>query len=168
MRIFQERQWFNQWWIIVIYLFLAGFPLFACYKWFILKENLGNVDPTNWGGILTIFILFPLSLALLLLVRLKTTIDDRGITYKYTPVHLNHKTVPWASIQCCYVKKYNALTEFGGWGYKYGRKGLKAMTIKGNKGIYLEMKNGNKLLIGTQKPIEVRQTINQYFHNERI
>lgn len=168
MRVFEEKQWFNQWWIIPIYLFLAGFPLLAGYKWFILGENWGNVGPKDWDGILTILILFPLILVLLFLFRLHTIVDERGILYKFHPINKNLKLISWSEIKNCAVKQYRPFIEFGGWGYRRGWKGTKAMTIKGNQGIQLELKSGGKLLIGTQKPREAEQVIRKYFKNEGI
>ncbi len=168
MRVFEERQWFNQWWLFPIYLFLIVLPLWACYKWFILEDNLGNVGPKDWDGIITILILFPSLLTLLFLFRLHTVIDERGILYQFYPMNKNQKIISWAEIKNCSVKKYRPFTEFGGWGYKWAWKGTKAMTVKGNRGIQIELNSGKKLLIGTQKPEEAQRVINKFFRYERI
>jgi hypothetical protein len=47
------------------------------------------------------------------------------------------------------------LTEFGGWGLRYGFGG-KAYKIKGNIGLQLNFKDSSNLLIGTQRPEELR------------
>lgn len=168
MRIFEEKQWFNQWWLIPIYLFLVGLPILASYKWFILEDNLGNVGPKDWDGIVTTLILFPSLLILLLLFRLHTIIDERGILYQFHPINKSQKKILWTEIKSSHVKKYRPFTEFGGWGYKRGWRGTKGLTVKGNKGIRVELKNGKKFLIGTQKPREAQQVINKYFTHERI
>ena len=169
MRVFEETQRFTQWWLIPIYLFLLGFPLFGSYKWFVLNENLGNVGPTDWDGIATIFILFPLLLIVFYFLKLNTVIDERGILYRFSPIHRNSRLVAWKDIEKCYVKQYNPILDYGGWGYKFiGRgKGL-AYNVKGNKGIQIEYKNGKKLLIGTQRPEEAQQVIDKYIRNEGI
>jgi hypothetical protein len=48
------------------------------------------------------------------------------------------------------------LTEYGGWGIK-GTKHDRAFNISGKQGIQLEFKDGNRLLIGTQKPQDVQK-----------
>ena len=50
--------------------------------------------------------------------------------------------------------------DYGGWGIKYGLKGL-AYNISGNFGIQLELKSGSKILIGTQKPDEVKKLLDE-------
>ena len=58
------------------------------------------------------------------------------------------------------------LLEYGGWGLKGGllwkkSKGI-AINVSGNIGIQLELKNGKKLLIGTQKLQEAKQVLDTY------
>jgi len=168
MHVFEEKQWFNQWWLLPIYLVLIIPTLWGCYKWFLLKENWGNVGPKDWEGIIAILIISPLILTILLLFRLHTIIDKRGVSYRFYPIHKNQKAIIWTDIEKCIVKKYNPLKEYGGWGYKWGWKGAKAITVKGNFGVYIVLKNGKKLLIGTQRPEEAQQIINRYFKNERV
>lgn len=65
-----------------------------------------------------------------------------------------------------YVRTYDALSEYGGWGLKGGAlwnnsKG-KAINVSGNIGIQLELKNGKKLLIGTQKKKEAENVLLNY------
>jgi hypothetical protein len=63
------------------------------------------------------------------------------------------------------VRKYNPLTEYGGWGYRTGfGKKSGAMNVKGNIGIQIELSNGKKLLLGTQKKTEANKVLETYKH----
>ncbi len=167
MRVLEEKQRFNQWWLQLINLAIFGFLLFACYTWFVRKEDMGNVAQNDTAGqIITISIL-TITVLLLFLFRLETIIDERGILYKFSPIHLKYKVVGWNDLEKCYVRKYNPLSEYGGWGYRIGFSGG-AYNVKGNQGIQLKFKSGKKLLIGTQKPKDAQLVINKYFKNEGV
>ncbi|TBV28449.1 hypothetical protein DMZ43_00440 [Meridianimaribacter sp. CL38] len=70
----------------------------------------------------------------------------------------------WKSINNAYVRTYEPISEYGGWGIKGGwnkSKG-KAINVSGTIGIQLELADGKKLLIGTKKQIEAENTIAYY------
>ena len=77
---------------------------------------------------------------------------------KLFPFHLAFKHYPWEMISKAEVRKYNPITEFGGWGYRWGFGGT-AVNISGNMGLQLDLSNGKKLLIGTQGPDELRSVL---------
>ncbi|MBX2959059.1 MAG: hypothetical protein KF732_03800 [Flavobacteriales bacterium] len=59
-----------------------------------------------------------------------------------------------------YVRQYSPLTEYGGWGIRLGLFGKgTAYNVSGNKGLQLEFTNNKKLLIGTNKPNELTETL---------
>ncbi len=73
------------------------------------------------------------------------------------------KKIAWSEVSNAYVRNYDPIGEYGGWGLKGGSfwnksKG-KAITISGGVGIQLEFKNGKKLLIGTQKENDVKRVL---------
>lgn len=168
MRVFEEVQRFNQWWLQLINFGILGFVCYACYRWFILKEATGNVTPDDTTGQIIAIASLLLVFGLIYLFKLETHIDERGIHYRFFPIHRNQKLIGWDAIEKCYTRKYRPLSEFGGWGYKYGLGGGKALNVKGNKGIQIKFKSGKKLLIGTQKPEDAQIVITKYFKNERV
>lgn len=91
---------------------------------------------------------------LLFALRLTYSIDSTGITVAYFPF-IRQRTYLWGDVEAAYVRKYNPLGEYGGWGLKGGLKSGKAYNVWGNKGLQLTFKNGKKLLIGTQKAAEL-------------
>jgi hypothetical protein len=168
MRVFEEKQGFNQWWIQIINLGLLGLLFYFIYKWYVVGEKVDKVPANDyWGQVLVIALLL-LSMGLIYIFRLTTIVDDRGISYQFFPFHRNLKLKPWSTMDKCYTRKYNPLSEYGGWGYKLGTNG-KAFNVKGNQGIQIKFKNGKKLLLGTQKPEEAQMVIDRYFkkYNER-
>jgi hypothetical protein len=59
------------------------------------------------------------------------------------------------------ARTYKPLSEYGGWGIKYGRSGW-AYNIIGDQGVQLELDNGKRILIGSQHAEELEQAINTY------
>jgi hypothetical protein len=168
MRVFEEKQWFNQWWFQLINIGLSLFLLFCLYKWFVAEENVDKVSPDDLTGQLIVILCLVPVIALFYFLKLKTVIDERGISYQFFPIHKNAKLTAWSDLEECYTREYKPIAEYGGWGYKFGAGGAKALNVKGNKGIQLKFKSGKKLLIGTQKPEDAQVVINRYFKNERI
>jgi hypothetical protein len=100
---------------------------------------------------------------------------------KIVPFYRKYKYFAWNEIQRAYVRKYNPLMEYGGWGCRnmfklrlslitkirycgcnrklFDSKINGAITISGNKGLQLEFADGSKLLIGTHKPEYLMETL---------
>lgn len=161
MKVFKEEQRFTQLWLIVLMAVSLVVPIAIIVKEY-TKENssLSTLD-------LIIFIsLMLLSGLLIFLFKLTTRIDEKGIYYKFFPFHIKMKLISWDEITEAYVRTYDPIGEFGGWGLKGGalwnsKKG-KAINVSGDIGIQLTLKTGKKLLIGTQKRAEAENVIKTY------
>lgn len=92
------------------------------------------------------------------LSKLETQIKKDGVYVRFYPAHRKFKYYPWSEISKAYVRQYSPLGEYGGWGLK-GFSDNKALNISGKTGFQLELKNGKKLLIGTQKPEEIKELL---------
>ena len=149
--LFQETQRFTQWWLWLL-LVVVSISIFRP-----ISEAISNnqqLDSGQWVGviILVIVILF------ILINRLETRIDEKGIYVKFFPAVPKFKFYPWEEISTTVVRKYSPLMEYGGWGLRLGRNG-KAYNVKGNKGLQIKFKDGNALLIGTQKSEELERVL---------
>jgi hypothetical protein len=157
MRIFKEEQRFTQTWLIVIIVISLIVPLAI-----ILKE----IDKLSTSEIIISIGTIILASGLIFLFKLTTIIDEKGIHYKFFPFHLKFKTVVWNDIENAYIRTYDAISEYGGWGVRggalwYKAKG-KAINISGNIGIQLKLKDGKKLLIGTNKKEQAQDVLSTY------
>jgi hypothetical protein len=116
---------------------------------------LAEKDPAEKTEILYALLMVTAAELLVLLMflnmKLITRVDKDGITYHYRPF-LKSRHLKWPEIKSATVRKYNPIGEYGGWGLKAGwRRNNKAYNVWGNKGLQLELKNGERILIGTQK-----------------
>lgn len=91
-------------------------------------------------------------------MRLKNQIRKDGVYVKFFPFHLSFKVYKWDKVSKLFVRQYDPISEYGGWGLRIGRNG-KAFNVSGNKGLQLEFHDNKKLLIGTNKPEELKETL---------
>lgn len=150
MRIFKEEQRFTQLWLILLIAVSILVPLAIIIATYIKKPN--SFSTIEFIAIISLLVF---SSSFIFLFKLSTRIDEKGIHYKFFPFQWKFRTQEWNHISKAYVRQYDALSEYGGWGLKGGKlwkkeKG-KAINVSGDIGIQLELKNGKKLLIGTQK-----------------
>lgn len=167
MRVFNETQRFNQWWMQLIHIASILFLLYSIYQWYFAESNVGNVSSNDMVGQLAVIITIASIFILFYFLKLNTEIDERGIHYQFLPFQLSSRTIRWDEMEKCHVRTYSPIKEYGGWGYRnsLGKKG-QAYNVKGNKGIQIAFKSGKKLLIGTQKEDEARQIIERYFKSK--
>jgi hypothetical protein len=98
---------------------------------------------------------------LLVMTRLTTHIDSRGISFRLFPFQSKEKTLSWQDIELAQVRTYKPIQDFGGWGLRWSRNG-RAYSVKGNHCIQLVLRNQKRILVGTQKPEIVEGMITQY------
>ena len=154
MRIrFEEEQKFNQWWLWIILVALGILPLFGIYKQLILGEPFGD-NPMSDEGLILFSVFIYLLLAFFYLMKLNTHIDENGIRMRFYP--LVKKEFKWKDIKEAQVITYGFV---GGSGIRLGTKYGTVYNVKGNKGLAIELTNGKKYLIGTQKEDELKRVI---------
>ncbi|WP_346863236.1 hypothetical protein [uncultured Draconibacterium sp.] len=151
--LFKEEQRFTQWWLWLILgstLLAIIFPL--------VNELLTQSLDTSPEGVLRLVLIGVMSLLfivavliVLLLTRLKTKIRNNEILVAYPPFKRKWLKITADEIERFEIRKYRAIREYGGYGFRSKRRIGQAYIISGNFGLQLYLKNGKKLLIGTQK-----------------
>jgi hypothetical protein len=76
------------------------------------------------------------------------------------------RRVPLAGIRSAVEVRYDPAAEYGGYGIRSGAKGL-AYIASGNRGVQVELNDGRKLLIGSQRPEELARSIVQSQNGSR-
>jgi hypothetical protein len=149
MTYFEETQHFRQKWLWAIILFFPLFSLYGIYEQILMGNPIGD-QPLSNEGLLLFSGLVGLGLPILFYqFKLKVQVTDKGLHYQFFPIHLSYKTIAFDDIEECYARQYSPLKEFGGWGIRFGFQG-KAYNVSGDKGLQLVLKNGNKVLFGSQ------------------
>jgi hypothetical protein len=161
MKPFTESQRFTQWWLWLIIIGVAGLHFYSLYQQFYLGKPFGD-NPTSDEGLIMFSLIPALLIVLFLLLRLDTKVDTEGVHYRFFPFQLNYKLIKWDELEKAYVRQYKPIYEYGGWGIRGWGKD-KARNVSGNMGLQLEMKDGDRLLIGTQKPEEMEKAVNAFW-----
>lgn len=144
--MFEEKQHFINKWILLVFGILLAI---------MINRDRHDISvlfrsPDLWI-ILSIFLF-------LYFLRLKTKIDELGIHIRFIPFVWN-KLIPWDQVEKAYGRTYT-LMDFGGWGYRISSQGV-AYNAQGKYGLQLILKNGKRIMIGTQKPQEIELVLTQ-------
>lgn len=129
--------------------------LYAFYQQFVLKQPWGDKPMSDSGLILTaILVLAVLLISSLLLFGSKLSVEVTNENLQFTFKPFINKTINYqkSDIEKFEIREYKPIKEYGGWGIKQGIKSIgKAYNVRGNIGLQLYLKNGKKVLIGTQR-----------------
>jgi hypothetical protein len=140
--VFREEQYFD--WrvyslIAIVGLFTA-FGLLRGRSWSI-EVALGLVIGL---GLLMIFIIFVLHMST------EVNATDLYVWFGWAPTH--PRVVSLSAVKFVEVVTYRPIADYGCWGIRSGRDGEKALIARGNRGVRVELLDGTKLLIGSQRP----------------
>ncbi len=163
MKSFSEEQRFTQQWLQIVLIVSFIVPLILVFKEFIDRDD---KDQNALVNLIVVISSMVLVYGLIFTLKLITRIDEKGIQFRFIPFHFKNRMIRWEEIEKGYVRSYNAITEFGGWGVKGGvlwhkKKGI-AYNVHGDIGLQLELKNGKRILIGTQKQEEMKRVLRTY------
>jgi len=153
---FQEKQKLALWWL---YILLGIETIIICAILFLDKggmsfEKLKEIYFAPIFGILLPYIV----VYFVTQNSLSLTVNDIGISYRYWPF-TKLRTISWTQIKSIYLRKYDALGEYGGWGVKHRlwfkfRDKAYIFNDK-NTGLQVELSNGKKILFSTNKSEEL-------------
>jgi hypothetical protein len=151
--VFREEQYFD-------------WRVYALIASLVLSTGLGllwSTDHLSWqaipdllrsaqialGGLLGLAA--PVFLVVMLLhMTTEVTPTDLRVWFGWIPVY--RRVVAVDEIRRIEVVSYRPIAEYGGWGIRSGPDGERVLTARGNRGVRLELVDGSRLLIGSQRP----------------
>ncbi|NOQ68213.1 hypothetical protein GQ568_02115 [Patescibacteria group bacterium] len=162
---FHEEQQFRQAWVWVILILPTVILWYIAIQELVFGNPIGNSSASEemtfvfWLGFGVLFPLFFYKLKLITQVR------QDGLYIKFVPVHFSFKKIQLDNLEKHYVRIYDSIGEYGGWGIRCGlfRHG-RAYNVSGDRGVQLEFKDKKRLLIGSQKPEQLDSAIEQYLN----
>lgn len=98
-------------------------------------------------------------IAFLTTIKMVTQIKTDGIYISFSPFQPWFVKYSWEKVQKIYLREYDAVKEYFGWGIKIGPMG-KAYIFSGNIGIQIVLTDDTQILISTQQPDEVEKVLN--------
>jgi hypothetical protein len=89
----------------------------------------------------------------------EATTDLVTVWYGWVPIY--RRTIAMADVKACEVVEYRPLMDYGGWGVRRRSDGDRALTARGDRGVRLTLRDGSRLLIGSQRPEELADLLAQ-------
>jgi hypothetical protein len=171
--LFKEEQKFGSPGLYIsmglIYATPTAIFFYAFYQQFVLKIPFGNKPMSDTGLLimaLLIFVVLIGSAYLLFGSKLITTVTNQYLSITFKP--LTGKTINFDSsnINKYEIRDYKPTKEYGGYGVKQGKRGIgKAYNVSGKTGLQLFMKDGSKVLIGTQRADAMLRAVEKMMKN---
>lgn len=152
--LFFEEQRFTQTWLKVI-LYSVWVGLTAISIGLVTTKKTGPVPALALFLLITIFVLIFRSL------KLQVSLGMSAISYRFFPLQWKYRIIRVNNIESMKVIDYDPLSDYGGWGIRFGKKGI-AYTAKGNHGLYIQRTDKRPLLIGTSKPKEMKDFLQMH------
>ena len=156
---YKEQQSFRYTWGYWICLTIALFFVYGCWQQLILQQPYGDKPAPDL--LLVLLTLLLLSLVTVLHFScLQLRLEQDSLAVRFTPFFWRWRQHQWHEIQSCEVVTYSPFAEYGGWGIKYSFKGNGLVyNTAGNVGLQLNFKEGEPVLIGTQKGEEIKAAL---------
>ncbi|HYI12622.1 MAG TPA: hypothetical protein VEK57_26460 [Thermoanaerobaculia bacterium] len=163
--LFHEEQQFRQRWLWLLFA-LVSIPLvlllgFSVYQQLILGRPVGDHPASNSVLVLiflSVLVLHSAVIALFWYARLSVTVTESELRYRFFPFHLTPRRIPLQDISDARKRHYSALGEYGGWGIRLGLSGW-AYNVSGEDGVQLQLKDGKRILIGSQRSDELEAVL---------
>lgn len=158
MTHFSEAQKFSPFiWLAILP--VALLTTVGAYQQLILDRPFGDSPmPDSW--MIAIWLIFGVGLTLLFfLLELRTEVREDGVHARFFPLPA-FKSIRFDQVERSYVREYRPIMEYGGWGLRYSRHGT-AYNMRGKRGVQFELKNGKKILIGSQEAEALQRAVEQ-------
>jgi hypothetical protein len=155
---FEERQRFRQPLIFIILVLLLGLSIWGIVQQIFLGQDFGNNPAPDF--VLILFAMIPVLLFMFFIfLQQYTFINSEFIDVVISP--FGRRRIRWENVEKAYIRDYNPLIEYGGWGIRYGfgGKGVAYSVGGGRQGLQLVLNSGQKILIGTKKGEELKNFI---------
>ena len=164
--IYSERQRFRpQDGVLLAVLWLVILTGPAIYLWAIFQQIIMDSpfgkNPPNDFVLMILALIFGVGLPLFMYtVGLDTQVRESGVFIRFRPFHRKWVEFGFDNIEKAQIHTYIPLKDYGGWGIRYGSKGM-AYNVSGNMGVLLTLGDGKNVLIGPKNHEALCSAINE-------
>jgi hypothetical protein len=156
--IFREEQRYG-WRGIIIGSILMGLIIAFSVKGVIIVNNDRHSVLWNLFLLIPFGIILPIFVwVLLLLATLEIEVRSDGLYVRLFPFHLDYRKFAADNLVQYYTRSCRPLLGLGGLGVRFNKKN-QAYSVSSIRGIQLVLRNGERLLIGSEKPSQLRVAI---------
>jgi len=152
--IYREEQNFD-WWV---YALVAVLDVLAWLGlvWLLHEAPDHPGLPDSWTFEVPVAVsvvgLFLPAILMVGLLRMTTEVTPTHVRIYFGWVPTYRRAVEIVAIQRLEVVTYRPIADYGGWGIRSGRDGERVLNARGNRGVRLDLSDGTRLLIGSQRP----------------
>ncbi|MCE5252662.1 MAG: DUF6141 family protein [Actinomycetia bacterium] len=148
--LFREAQRFRQWFFYVPVAIVTAVVWWQFIQQIGLGRPVGEEPLPDWLA-WTLTIIFGLGFpAFAALVRLITEVTPGELSIRLYPFRATR--IPLVEVGHAECREYSPMREYGGWGIRVGRLSGRAYNASGNQGVQLIMRDGRRILVGSQRP----------------
>ena len=168
--VFHEEQHFD--WRV--YALIAAIELISGYvavlatrHWSPVAELLSH----RWSFEFTLSLVLVVTLPFLLvfgLLQMTTEVTPSEVRVSFGWIPIYRRAVAITSIQRHRVVEFRPIADHGGWGIRTGRDGERVFSARGNQGVRLELADGSKLIIGSQRSEELAESIERALRPDNV
>jgi len=168
--VFREEQYFD--WrvyaLIATLEVLAGLGLiWLTRRWDFVAALLAHKWSIEFSLGAALGLALPLVLAVCMLqMTTEATPTEVRVWFGWVPIY--RRVVSIGDIRRYHVVQYRPIADYGGWGIRAGRDGERVLNARGNRGVRLELSDGTRLLIGSQRPEELAETIERAHRTDLV
>jgi hypothetical protein len=163
MSYFREEQRFQQPWIwgplILFGIGATGVVGYAMVKQLAFGQPVGD-RPMSDAALAVVGPLIVLvawgTVALFVALKLVVEVREDALAIHFRP--FLRREIGYGEMVRCEACTYRPIREYGGWGIRFSRHGT-AYHVRGNRGVQLELADGKRLLLGSQRADELAAAI---------
>jgi hypothetical protein len=158
----REVQRFGQPWIWGLLALIVAGAWYSAFRQLFLNKPVGT-HPAPDSLMAVIWGVFGIGFPLFFwILRLITEVREDGLYVRFIPFHRRFIKISGTDIICAEVYTFRPLRDYGSWGIRCGPRG-KAYTVKGDQGVELELRDGRRLMIGSQRAQALAETLSSRF-----
>lgn len=164
---FYEVQYFRKKWIFYFSLVIC-IPLLLLMIYGLINQVYFGIpfgshpvsDSGIWilsGAVLVVTAGIPF---LIYITKLTVKVTDDRFCFCYFPFQIRYRKIKISDVENFEIRQFRPIEDYGGWGIrKTLTKKETAYIVSGKKGIMFSLKNGKKILVGTQRPEELLEAV---------
>lgn len=160
--VYREEQNFD--WRVYAIVTLAEAFVGITLIWFYQQGHLPVPNRSPGDFLLGLVAVMMLTLPLLILIgflRMTTEVTPTEIRVWFGWIPTYRRFYPVDLVSRLEIVSYRPVVDYGGWGIRTGRDGERVLNARGNRGVRLELTDGTRLLIGSQRPEDLAMAIEQ-------
>jgi len=156
--LFEEAQAMRVVWMKILIVVIAAFLWFGMIQQVVFNKPFGS-NPAPDAALVILWVLIGIFLPVFFYtLRLYTAVYSDRIELRFTPLPIYRREINIDEIVSFQSRVYKPIKEYGGWGIRIGFR-KRAVSMSGNRGVELVLKNGKKFMIGSQRPDELYDAI---------